>query len=51
MTLKQYTREVAKLLGRALTLREERYAKDGHNMYLEPVACAKIIKDTELPTT
>lgn len=46
MTLKQYIREVRRLLGRDLTLREERYAKNAHNVYIEPERCAKIIRET-----
>ncbi len=46
MTLKQYIREVRRLLGRNLTLREERYCKDAHNLYIEPEQCAKIIRET-----
>jgi hypothetical protein len=46
MTLKQYIREVRRLLGRELTLREERYCKDSHNVYIEPAKCAELIKTT-----
>lgn len=48
MTLKQYIREIRRLLGRDLTLREERYAKDGHNVYMDVVKCAKLIEETSL---
>lgn len=46
MTLKQFIREVRKILNRDLTLREERYCKDAHNLYMEPAKCAKLIKET-----
>jgi hypothetical protein len=46
VSLKKYIREVRVLLGRELTLREERYCKDAHNLYMEPAKCAELIRTT-----